>query len=369
MGVKVLQGWHSDPFETHGERYFSAAGQPTKLVRDGSRESYDEPPSDPDEVAAAMATLMAKPEAAKAGDWPPGGAYQDDLPVRPDPRDAMPAIVRFTAAGIILAAAAAAAVLVPLTAFSHPSKPGAADVAFVKLAAERTMQQRTAHMVLSGAIAVDGKTFTMHGTDAFDVSGNAGTSDVTVSIPPEGVMTERTIQVNKTAYVSVIVSGQNFMPKGKTWIAEPVSSGGSSTQADASFSGDVVNALTTLDKQGITVQQLGTKVIGNVNCTGYSVTPPSSAGETGTITVWIDSQHLVREFSMNVAPDVMLNGVAIGASSTGGASGSLPLSMNIQMDFSYSALPLHVEAPPASSTISLDEYLGQLGQAAKTSTS
>ena len=45
MGVKVLQGWHSDPFELHGERYFSA-GQPTKLVRDGYLESYDEPPGE-----------------------------------------------------------------------------------------------------------------------------------------------------------------------------------------------------------------------------------------------------------------------------------------------------------------------------------
>ena len=44
MGVKVLQGWHSDPFELHGERYCSA-GQPTKLVRDGYLETYDEPPS------------------------------------------------------------------------------------------------------------------------------------------------------------------------------------------------------------------------------------------------------------------------------------------------------------------------------------
>ena len=66
MGVRALQGWHSDPFELHGERYFSA-GQPTKLVRDGYLESYDEPPSDQDEVAAAMTRFTAKAEAPPPG--------------------------------------------------------------------------------------------------------------------------------------------------------------------------------------------------------------------------------------------------------------------------------------------------------------
>jgi hypothetical protein len=47
-----------DPFGVHEERYFSA-GQPTKLVRDRDAESYDEPPSGADEVAAAMARMSA----------------------------------------------------------------------------------------------------------------------------------------------------------------------------------------------------------------------------------------------------------------------------------------------------------------------
>jgi hypothetical protein len=49
-----LQGWFPDPFELHEVRYFSA-GHPTRLVRDGSAESYDEPPSEqPRQVAAPM---------------------------------------------------------------------------------------------------------------------------------------------------------------------------------------------------------------------------------------------------------------------------------------------------------------------------
>jgi len=40
------QGWYRDPFEAHEDRYFSA-GEPTKLVRDGGHEAYDEPPDRP----------------------------------------------------------------------------------------------------------------------------------------------------------------------------------------------------------------------------------------------------------------------------------------------------------------------------------
>jgi hypothetical protein len=224
-------------------------------------------------------------------------------------------------------------------------------------------------MVMSGTFALGGKTVTMQGTGAFGTDGKAATSDFNVvGFPSAGGMTERMIQLNNIVYVSTSISGQNFMPSSKTWISEPVSINGS-TQASPSFSGQVLTGLTTLEKQGITVQKLGPKVIGNVNCTGYSVTPPNSGGETGTITVWIDAQHLVCEFSMNVAPDITLNGVDMGANATGGTGDSSSVSVNMTMDFSYSAMRLQVTAPPASSTISLNDYLNQLGQPAKTTPS
>lgn len=40
------EGWYTDPFGLHEARWFSD-GQPTKLVRDGATESYDDPPSEP----------------------------------------------------------------------------------------------------------------------------------------------------------------------------------------------------------------------------------------------------------------------------------------------------------------------------------
>jgi hypothetical protein len=38
------EGWYRDPFHLHTDRWFSD-GQPTSLVRDGTEESRDAPPS------------------------------------------------------------------------------------------------------------------------------------------------------------------------------------------------------------------------------------------------------------------------------------------------------------------------------------
>jgi hypothetical protein len=46
VNAHVAQGWYRDPFGIHEDRYFSD-GRPTKLVRDGRAEAYDEPPGKP----------------------------------------------------------------------------------------------------------------------------------------------------------------------------------------------------------------------------------------------------------------------------------------------------------------------------------
>jgi hypothetical protein len=52
MPNRQLQGWSADPFHLHEERYFSS-GRPTKLVRDGKVESYEDPPTDTEVFEAA----------------------------------------------------------------------------------------------------------------------------------------------------------------------------------------------------------------------------------------------------------------------------------------------------------------------------
>jgi hypothetical protein len=71
MATRQLQGWCADPFQLHKERYFSS-GRPTKLVRDGKVESYEDPPSDTYEVPDDE----EESGPAVTGRYPPGGAPQ-----------------------------------------------------------------------------------------------------------------------------------------------------------------------------------------------------------------------------------------------------------------------------------------------------
>jgi hypothetical protein len=256
------------------------------------------------------------------------------------------------ASGIILVAAGVAAV----QTIMHPAKParpsGAADVAFVTQAATRTLQQHTADVAMSASAAAGGTRTETQGTAAFALSGETGTLNMTTR-SPSGVTAIREISLNGHVYMAMSVNGRSLLPKGKAWITEPVPSQGSGTTGSTGqlTGGNLTAVLTSLENQGITVGALGTKVIGGVSCTGYTVTAP---GEQGSSTVWINPQNLVREISLNTTISIMVNGASP-------SPGSAP-SVDMTMDFSYSAAPLRLTAPPAASTISFDAFLQQLGQ-------
>jgi hypothetical protein len=61
MADNHAEGWYTDPFGRRDARWMSD-GSPTKLVRDGEEESYDDPP---DEEPSVVAT---KVEEVQAGD-------------------------------------------------------------------------------------------------------------------------------------------------------------------------------------------------------------------------------------------------------------------------------------------------------------
>ena len=56
MAENHEEGWYTDPYGRHDARWMSA-GSPTKLVRDGGVESYDDPP---DEEASQQATMIVE---------------------------------------------------------------------------------------------------------------------------------------------------------------------------------------------------------------------------------------------------------------------------------------------------------------------
>lgn len=62
MSDEHEEGWYSDPFGRHEARWMSQ-GVPTKLVRDGELESYDEPPDEePSHEAVRLGEESARPE-------------------------------------------------------------------------------------------------------------------------------------------------------------------------------------------------------------------------------------------------------------------------------------------------------------------
>lgn len=63
MTQSILEGWHTDPWGLHDARWLSG-GAPTKLVRDGSVERFDDVPSS---VATSTPTPIAVSDGASHG--------------------------------------------------------------------------------------------------------------------------------------------------------------------------------------------------------------------------------------------------------------------------------------------------------------
>ena len=53
MAEEHAEGWYTDPFGRHEARWMSD-GAPTKLVRDGDVEAYDDPPDEEPSVTPTM---------------------------------------------------------------------------------------------------------------------------------------------------------------------------------------------------------------------------------------------------------------------------------------------------------------------------
>jgi len=58
------EGWYTDPFGRHEARWMSD-GSPTKLVRDGDEESYEDPP---DEEPTVIPTRIAEEQLSDGSD-------------------------------------------------------------------------------------------------------------------------------------------------------------------------------------------------------------------------------------------------------------------------------------------------------------
>src|SRR5215467_12992103 len=266
----VRQGWHKDPFGLHEARYFSA-GSPTKLVRDGSVEGYDEPPPGDYEWADTAADASEPGVRAAA-------AHTPDLPAA-YPRRSRAGML--SAVVMVTAAAVAAGVLIASgTAHNTPMSPSA----FVTQSAHRTVAAGTAHITIAGTISAGTRRVTMHGTGQADFATGAAALSLGYSAGGNS-FTLNEIAVKGNLYLSVGVNGKIpvKLADGRHWIHISVRT--SKTDLAGSNPSDLLSAL---EKSGNKVRQLGTKVIGDMSCTGYSVT-----ADKQSMTVWFNEQGLL----------------------------------------------------------------------------
>jgi hypothetical protein len=366
MAGGELQGWCRDPFGLHEERYFSAGG-PTKLVRDGGVDSYDEPPSTTYDIAAVAASPAYVRDDLYLPDSPPGSPKRSH---------------GWAIAAVAIVAVGAIVAVIALGSGSKPpasaSKPAISPAAFVAQSTRYTLAKHTVRVSLTGTLSAAGESISVTGTAEIDLSANAMALNLSLSASGRSVL-EKEILVRGNLYLSTTSNGQSFasVTGGRHWMRIPAQH---SATPDLSASA----LLAALEHNGMTVRALGTKTIAGRSCSGYAVSPGKQAGTAAaqiamaqftmgqsaagqiaaaqtaggqpggsssaapgaaqlTFIVWFDAQGLLCQLSA---------GYQDGSSSA--ASGSLVLS------FSNWGSPVHVTAPPPSDTFSAQDFLRKL---------
>jgi hypothetical protein len=372
MSYGELQGWFADPFRLHDQRYFSA-GQPTKLVRDGSVESYDEPPSETFDPSGALAGSNAY----AAGSWQAASGVSDQVavsgPAYTGRRRRGPGFGWYSIIALLGVAALIAVVLVAIrqrpagTSFLASTS----EAAFVTRSAQRALSERTADVAISGSVQAAGQTVTLSGTGQIDFSTDAESLTEHASLPSQlgdGQLVEKEILADGYLYVALNIGAVNpvRMMSGRDWIQAPVRFSSSQSLANS----DPRAALVLLEQHGATVRVLGTKSLGGVTCTGYAVTPSRqammaavqkeisalklSASEAGlvrsfappTITVWLDAHGVLHQMSV---------GLQLGGLTGTAVSGS------VTETFSNYGAPVQITAPAPSDVISDQAFLQMAG--------
>jgi hypothetical protein len=356
-----LQGWSPDPFQVHEQRYFSG-GRPTKLVRDGDRESYDEPPSDtyqPVTVAAAPAAFTA--DVPDTYDFDPGDPEDPEDPGRRRGP-------RLAALLPLLAAGAVAASMLAVHGSHSTAAPDGTSAAFVNQSAARTLGQQTASMTISGTVQAAGRSIRLTGTGQVNFTANAATLNTTYTVYGRS-SSLREIEVNGSLYMAATADGHLIqLSDGRTWLQTPLPT---SSSPDLTGSNPIAS-LSELEQQGSGVRALGTKDVGGLPCSGYAVSPSLRMVAEGwrdelralgiptndisdrdlnqlrgvlpglTITIWVDQHRLVREIGVSMQVHWQTDN---------------DVSINMVTDFSQFGTPVRIVPPPAGDIASVKSFL------------
>lgn len=373
MANRQLQGWSADPFRLHEERYFSG-GRPTKLVRDGKVESYEDPPSETYDEPDDDPGPAAAPSRYPAGSYAHSSSATQIVRAQAARKRSRTLLI-LAATGIVAATVAGLVLLVHQESHStpNPNRPTAISPdAFVRQSAAKTLAERTADLTLSGSVQTAGHTATIGGTGAINFSTNDMELSLSIGSPGQ-LLTERELAVDGNLYLTYSISGLTpaKLTGGRDWIEMPTSQYGSVNLVGS----DPLSSLSLAEQQGIDIRSIGTKVIEGQSCTGYVITPTKAALLASVraeftklgysqaminqevsleqamlppaITVWLDAQGLMREMSMELGVQTSGSGTAV--------------SVTLDIYVSYYGTPVQVTAPAPSDVISFQSFLKATG--------
>jgi len=383
----TYEGWAPDPFEAHEFRYF-VDGRPTKLVRDGSVEGFDDLPP-----RSAWPSSLQPPIPVAPPPPPPGASYWAPPPATgatvalppPPPGAGAPVglgatdtfvggteptpvrhprrrLVSGVAALVVVAAVASGAVV--LTG-------GKSAQAAVVDSVNSTMADRTAHVDMNLAVDTPSGTVTGTGTGDIDFTQNAMQLQLAVGVAGQNIDMQA-VYVAGSVYEQI--PGIDQLIPGKSWISLDLSSLQSAvgSQGTSAFgTGDNPTALLRLlAQQGNNVVALGPSTVDGTSVQGYEVTldPAAVKGElahaklpswmtaalsevdtpTTTLKVFVDGSGLLRRFSLGLDETVASAG---------------KVAVDESLDFSRYGAPVSVSAPPADQVASFEQFL-QEAQAA-----
>ena len=217
-------------------------------------------------------------------------------------------------------------------------------------------------------MSVMGHRFPVAGDGRMDFT--SGASDLNLNLSAQGhSIVEEVRTITHTIYMAITLDGNNlaFQQTGTAnWIELPIpqSLGGGSGGANP------VETLQLLEKQGATIQRLGTRQVDGVECFGFSATPTAAAmaqqekieaaslGLTPaqqaqifntlqmkppTISLWIDQNELLRQMTTAIQL----------------SSGGTSLSGDVVFDFRNYGAGVTVSAPPSSQVIPFATYVNK----------
>jgi hypothetical protein len=370
------QGWHEDPFRLHEARYFSA-GRPTKLVRDGDVESYDEPPDEGVHGSGAAASwghaVSGTPNHAEANKTNGPNPFGDDVPAhgRRRPRGGMLTAVAVIAIGGVVTAA----VIV------GKSRPATVPVTEA-MAYTATMNARSADVYMIYAITTGDHKSDAAATASGPVSWSADQGELagTMIIGGRQWLAMRQIINGRNTYSKMVIKGVPTsaladLPGVAGW-SEMTWTGSSRDLSGILPSlllfGGLFNPpgisspaslLALLHAQASSVQNLGGEVLDGINTTHYRALIPLSRLGAGTaaelqqaesvlgtsfigVDYWIDSSDLLRQLRLVITP---LRRPSATTNSPGEVTippGAYPMTFSISLRLSHYGTPVHVVPPP-----------------------